>query len=82
VGDSGKVVPILLSIHNLDLHIFLKMRKVDNFNAILCKENELNLVTRLWCKIFTFTILNHKLLAYIKLAEIYPIQVFGFDEDE
>jgi hypothetical protein len=57
---------------------------VDNFDAILRKENELNLVTRLrlWCKISTFTILNHKLLEYIKLAEIYIVQVFGFDEDE
>jgi hypothetical protein len=82
VGDSDKVVLVLLSIHNLDLHFKKYMIMVDNFNAILRKENELNLVTRLWCKIFTFTILNHKLLEYIKLAEIYTIQVFGFDDDE
>ncbi len=61
---------------------FFKTTMVDKFDAILHKENELNLVTRLWCKISTFTILNHKLLEFMKLAKIYIVQVFGFGEDE
>jgi hypothetical protein len=55
VDDGGKVVPTLLSIHNLDTTLicrfFFKMMMVHNFET-MCKENELNLVTRLWHKIF------------------------------
>jgi hypothetical protein len=53
-----------------------------NAKAIMRKDNQLNLITRLWPKIGQSIILNHNLSKYIKLAKIVCIQVLGFVEDE
>jgi hypothetical protein len=58
------------------------MAILHNFEIILQKENDLNPFTRLWCKVFSPSILNHKLLKYIKLAKIVIVEVLGFIEDE
>jgi hypothetical protein len=64
-GDSRKVALTLFSTHKLDLQIyFSKMMMVHKFEAVLHKGNELNPITRLWCKISTFVVFNHKLLEY------------------
>jgi hypothetical protein len=46
------------------------------------QENSLNLITKLWHKLTTFPILNHKLLKYMVLTEIVIVQVFGSIENE
>ncbi len=61
---------------------FLKMTILHNFEVILQEENDLNPFTRLWCKVFSTSILNHKLLKYIKSAKIVVVQVLGSIEDE
>jgi hypothetical protein len=53
-----------------------------NYEAILREENNLNLMIRLWCKITTNPILNHKLSKFMKLVEIVIVQVFNLVEDE
>jgi len=47
----------------------------------LWEDNDLNLVTQIWHKVFTSTIPNHKLFEYIKLVEIVDVQVLGSIED-
>ncbi len=61
---------------------FLKMTILHNFEVILQEENDLNPFTRLWCKVFSTSILNHKFLKYIKLAKIVVVQVLGSIEDQ
>jgi hypothetical protein len=58
------------------------MTILHNFEVILQEENDLNPFTRLWCKVFSTSILNHKLLKYIKSAKIVVVQVLGSIEDE
>jgi hypothetical protein len=53
-----------------------------NSDPILHEENDLNLLTKMWCKVFGSPFLNHKLLKFIKLTEIIVVQMFGFVEDE
>jgi hypothetical protein len=53
-----------------------------NFDPVLHEENDLNPLTRMWCKVFGSTLLNHKLLEFIKLTEIIVVQMFGFVENE
>jgi hypothetical protein len=44
-----------------------------NFEQILWEENNFNPLTRLWHKVFKYLIFNHKLLEFIKIAEIIVI---------
>jgi hypothetical protein len=61
----------LLSNHTLDLQgFFFKMTMCHNFEPILCEENDFNPLTKLWHGVFGSLIFNHKLVEYIKLAEI------------
>jgi len=46
------------------------MTMLHNFETISHDKDELNPLTRLWCKLSTFSIFNHKLLKYIKLVKI------------
>jgi hypothetical protein len=62
VGESRKVVLALLSVHALDLHeSFSKMTIGHNSDPILHEENDFNPLTRMWCKVYGFPLLNHKL---------------------
>jgi hypothetical protein len=54
------------------------MTMVHNAKIIMQKDNQLNLVTKIWQKIVAFAILNHWLLEYIKLAKITTIPVLGY----
>jgi hypothetical protein len=48
VGDNGKIVLTLLSIHNLDLQtFFFKTTMVHNYEVVLDEDNELNLVIKI-----------------------------------
>jgi hypothetical protein len=58
------------------------MTVVHNYEAIIFKDNELNLVIRLWHKVSSFSILNHKLSEFIKLVKIVDVQILGFFKDE
>jgi len=58
------------------------MTVVHNYEAIIFKDNELNLVIRLWHKVSSFSILNHKLSEFIKLVKIVDVQILGFVKDE
>ncbi len=80
VGEFGKVVHALLSIHALD--IYFQIDHGTQFWPILHEENDLNPLTRMWCEVFGSPLFNHKLLEFIKLTEIINIQVFGYVEDE
>jgi hypothetical protein len=55
------------------------MAILHTFEVSLQEENDLNPFTRLWCKVFSPSILNHKLL---KSAKIIVVQVLGSIEDE
>jgi hypothetical protein len=57
------------------------MAILHTFEVILQEENDLNPFTRLWCKVFSTSIFNHKLLKYIKLAKIVIVQVLGSIEN-
>jgi hypothetical protein len=46
--------------------VFSKWPWCTTFEAILYEENELNSFTRFYCKVFSSTIFNHKLLEYMK----------------
>jgi len=71
VGDVDKMVPTLLSNHTLDLQVFFfKMAMCHNFEHVLCEENYFNPLTKLWHGVFGSLVFNHKLLEFIKLAEI------------
>jgi hypothetical protein len=83
VSDADKMVPNLLSNHTLDLQVFFfKMIMCHNFKHVLYEENDFNPLTKFWHRVFGFLIFNHKLLGFIKLAEIVIIQVLGSIEDE
>jgi hypothetical protein len=58
------------------------MTIVHNYEAIIFKDNELNLVIRLWHKVSSFSILNHKLSKFIKLVKTVDVQILGFVKDE
>jgi hypothetical protein len=58
------------------------MTIVHNYEAIICEDNELNLINRFWRKVFSFSILNHKHSKFIKLVEIANVQILGFVKDE
>jgi hypothetical protein len=63
--------------------MFLMVTPKDTFaQAILCEDSKLNLVSKLWCKVFCCTIFNHILFEFIKLVEIVVIQMFASIEDE
>ncbi len=53
-----------------------------NYEVSLWEESSLNLVTRLWHKIITNPILNHKLSESMKLVEIVIVQMFCLVKDE
>ncbi len=84
LGGNGRIgLLALFSTHDLDLqssHFMVTM--MHNYEAILREENNLNLMIRLWCKITTNPILNHKLSKFMKLVEIVIVQVFNLVEDE
>jgi hypothetical protein len=83
LGENGKVVHVLFFTHDLDLQSsHFKVTMMHNSKAVLQEENSLNPMTRLWRKIIANPILNHKLLKFMKLAEIDVVQVFGLVEDE
>lgn len=83
VGESRKYVFALFFGQALDLQTFFsKMTMLHQSKAILWEENEFNPLIRIWCKIFTSAILNHKISKFIKLVEIVTLQVLGFVEDE
>jgi hypothetical protein len=46
------------------------MAMCHNFKPILFEENDFNPLTKLWHGVFGSLIFNHKLLEFIKLAEI------------
>jgi hypothetical protein len=78
VGECGKVVFALVSIHALDLYVsFFKMTMGHNFDPILHEESGFNPLIRMWCKVSGSPLLNHKFLEFIKLVEIIVVQVFG-----
>jgi hypothetical protein len=58
------------------------MTMVHNAKIIMQKDNQLNLVTKIWQKIVAFAILNHWLLEYNKLAKITTILVLGYIKNE
>lgn len=58
------------------------MTMVHNVEAILHENNKLNPIARLWQKVSTPTIFNHKLFEYMKFANIAIIQVLSSIEDE
>jgi hypothetical protein len=83
MGEYGKMVPTLFSVHALDLHVsFLKMTMGHNSNLVLHEESDFNSLTKMWHKVYRSPFLNHKLLEFIKLVEIVVVQVFSFVEDE
>jgi hypothetical protein len=74
----------LLLAHNLDLQCsHFKMTMIHNSKVVMRdQENSLNPITRLWHKLTTSPILNHKLSKYMKLTKIAIVQVLGFVENE
>jgi len=60
----------MLRLDTCKTFFFFKMTMLCNFETILHDKYEFNLLTRLWCKLSTFSIFNHKLLKYIKLVKI------------
>jgi hypothetical protein len=84
LGASERVVPRLLLAHDLDLESsHFKVTMMHNSKVILWEESSLNLVTRLWHKINTNPIFNHKLSEFMKLAKIVvALVVFGLVENE
>ncbi len=71
VGEFGELVPTLLLAHTLDLQVFyFKMTMGYNSKQILWKENDFNTLTKLWCKVFGFPILNHKFHNSLKLLKL------------
>ncbi len=81
VGDYDKVVFILLLIQNLDCQMcFFKLIMLHNVEAILHEDNKLNPIARLWQKVSTHAIFNHKLFEYMKFVKIATIQVLGSTE--
>jgi hypothetical protein len=83
IGGLDQNVSPLLSAHMLDLQSsHFKMTMLHNFETTLHKKNQLNPLTRLWCKISTFVVFNFNLSEYIKLAKIIVVQVIGLVEDE
>jgi hypothetical protein len=82
VGEYGQIVPTLLSSYKFMLQSsFFEKIMLHDFEVVSSKENDLNPLTKLWCKVFSFPILNHKLLEYIKLVEIAIVQVLSLDEN-
>jgi hypothetical protein len=47
------------------------------FEATLRENNQLNPLTKLWCKISTFVVLNFNLLEYIKLVKLLLSKLLG-----
>ncbi len=83
VVDCGKIVPTLLLVQNLDCQMsFFNMTMVHNVKPILCEDNELNPINRLWWKFSMPAILTHKLSEYMKLVEITIVQVLSFVENK
>ncbi len=84
LGENGRVVPSLLSTHNLDLQLtHFKVTMMHNSKVVLWEESSLNLMTRLWHKIIANPILNHKFLEFMKLAKIVVVlEMFGSIEYE
>jgi hypothetical protein len=60
---------------------FFKKIMLHDFEVVFWKENDLDPLTNLWCEVFSFPILNHKLLEYIKLVEIAIVQVLSSDKN-
>jgi hypothetical protein len=74
VGENGKIVFALLLNHILNLQSsHFNMTMIHNFKIVMCEESSLNPTTRLWGKITTSPILNHKLLEYMKLTKIIVV---------
>jgi hypothetical protein len=85
VGGCGKFMfNTLLLAQTLDLQTSFSRwpQFMTSFKLVLWKENDLNLILWLWCKVFVFTILKHKLFEYIKLVKIVSIQVLESIQDE
>lgn len=79
-SEGGQIVPTLFSSQIIMLwSSFLKMAILHTFEVSLQEENDLNPFTRVLCKVFSPSILNHKLL---KSAKIFLVQVLGSIEDE
>jgi hypothetical protein len=74
VGESQKIVLALHLNHTWNLQSsHFKMTMIHNFKLVMCEKNSLNPVTRLWHKITSPLILNHKLLEFMKVTEIVVI---------
>ncbi len=58
------------------------MTMVHNVKPILCEDNELNPINRLWWNFFMFAIPTHKLSEYMKLVEITIVQVLSCVENK
>jgi hypothetical protein len=54
-------------------NLFFKVTMLHNAKVVFKEDNQFNLVTWLWRKMFTSSIFNHKLLEYIKLVEIVVV---------
>jgi len=80
--NMGKLFPPYFQVRNLCCNlVFFEKIMLHDFEVVLWIENDLNPLTKLWCKVFSFPILNHKLLEYIKLVEIAIVQVLSLDEN-
>jgi len=53
-----------------------------NFEPILHEESDSNPLTKLYHKNFRSPLFNHKLSKFIKLVEIFVVQVLGSIENE
>jgi hypothetical protein len=76
-------VHALLSIQTFDLQTSnFKMTMVHNSKLILWKDNDLNLINKLSCKVSTSTIFNHKFSKCIKFGKIDDVLVISFVKDQ
>jgi hypothetical protein len=80
---DGIMVPPLLDSHMLDVQSScFKLIMSHNAEGAMTEHSNLNLMTRLWMRINSSSILNVKLNEYNKLVDIAMVQVLGSIEDE
>ena len=75
-GDS------LLEVHLELPNTLFKLTIVYTIDAVMAEKKNINLVTQMWLKVSTSIILLHKLLEFIKVAEIAMVHILGSVEDE
>jgi len=82
MGEFRELVPLLLSIHTLNLQVFyFKITMGHNYEQVIWKENDFNPFTWFWRKVFGPPIFN-KLFKFIKIVKIIVVKVLGFIENE